>query len=294
MRVYKENANTYMVMMDNALSKDSTSFDKWVLLHCAVEKLERDERQVEAWQQQAEHIIKPYIEAADSNIILCQDGDVMVVARELSGSVWGALKKELADCVTETCISRECNLYDLRNDWRDVRDIFAEKTVSHATESWPYMQAAQGNSAFGEIASMSEVFAQAKQRRKARSPMHIMLVEDDAMTRRLVASLFKDNYVLITAANAEEAMTNYLMYAPDIIFLDIGLPDQNGFEVLHSIVSSDEDAYIVMFSANSYLDNITLALGGGASGFIAKPFRKERMDYYINACASGPHYKYNS
>lgn len=116
-------------------------------------------------------------------------------------------------------------------------------------------------------------------------PLHVMLVEDDPLTRRLVTGAFKENYALITAESAEEAVANYLLHAPDIVFLDIGLPDASGLQVLQSIMDSDPEAYVVMFSGNSYLDNVTTALGIGASGFVGKPFKKEKMRHYIEDSA---------
>jgi DNA-binding NtrC family response regulator len=118
-----------------------------------------------------------------------------------------------------------------------------------------------------------------------------MVVEDDPLTRRLVANAFKQDYALITAATAQEAVMNYLIHAPDIVFLDIGLPDANGFNVLHQIMTSDPDAYVVMFSGNSYLDNVTNALSNGAAGFISKPFKKDKMFQYIQE-SSRHHHKY--
>lgn len=179
-------------------------------------------------------------------------------------------------------------LYDVFHDWRAVRGLALSKAGA------PKPAAAKPPPRdFGEVSSLLEAFAEAKKLRKVRMPLHVMLVEDDPLTRRLVTGTFKEKYALITASHAEEAIANYLLHAPDIVFLDIGLPNASGMDVLHRIIESDPDAYVVMFSGNSYLDNVTSALEMGASGFVAKPFKKEKMQHYIQDSALH-HRKYAS
>lgn len=144
---------------------------------------------------------------------------------------------------------------------------------------------------FGEIASLQEVFNEAKKRRKGRQPQYVMVVEDDPLTRRIISQAFKENYALINAQNAHEAVADYLLHAPDVVFLDIGLPDTSGFEVLDLLMACDPEAYIVMFSSNHYPENVSRAMKAGASGFIAKPFSKENLSGYIRSSAAH-HHKY--
>lgn len=134
---------------------------------------------------------------------------------------------------------------------------------------------------FGEIGALQDLFLETKQRRRSRHPQYVMIVEDDPVTRRVVSQAFKENYAIISAQNAHEAVSNYLLHAPDVVFLDIGLPDANGFAVLKQIISCDPEAYVVMFSGNDYPDNIAQAFCEGAMGFVAKPFKKESLSHYI-------------
>lgn len=134
---------------------------------------------------------------------------------------------------------------------------------------------------FGEISELQDVFSEVKKLRKTRHPQHVMIVEDDPLTRRIVSHTFKKDYALICARDANDAVADYLMYAPDVVFLDIGLPDASGFAVLRQILACDPDAYIVMFSGNSYPENIDRATKEGASGFVAKPFRKNDLHQFI-------------
>ncbi len=175
----------------------------------------------------------------------------------------------------------ELSVYDCFKQWREVRAMMLINTQGSPAEPFAILE----SSDWGETESLSAVFEEAKKIRKARQPQHVMLVEDDALTRRIVASSLKDRFAVITAHDAHEAVANYLLFAPDIVFLDIGLPDASGFAALKQIIAIDPDAYVVMFSGNSYLDNVVKALTCGASGFVAKPFRQEKLHYYISGSA---------
>ena len=74
---------------------------------------------------------------------------------------------------------------------------------------------------------------------------------------------------------------SYVNKAPDVLFLDIGLPDINGHEVLEKLFKLDPDAYVVMFSGNGDKENIMKAVELGAKGFVGKPFSQEKLLQYI-------------
>ena len=112
------------------------------------------------------------------------------------------------------------------------------------------------------------------------SPL-VLLVEDDPVTRWLVRNALKENCDLATAPTANKAFSMYSSYQPDIVFLDVNLPDKNGYEVLNWVMRNDPGANVVMFSSQDSMDNITQALECGARGFIGKPFVKEQLLGYV-------------
>ncbi|NQZ08636.1 MAG: response regulator, partial [Algicola sp.] len=61
-------------------------------------------------------------------------------------------------------------------------------------------------------------------------------------------------------------------HKPDLIFLDIELPDINGIEVLKRIKSKDPKSFVIMVSGESTIENVKGSLTNGAAGFIVKPF----------------------
>jgi CheY-like chemotaxis protein len=225
----------------------------------------------------------------DCEVISCADKDVLFISRSLDIDGLYDLAHDFSRSADRTHTQPdEISLYDMFRDWRIVIGLLSSKTQG-TIQPTP----APVVLPFGETGGLLEAFNEAKKLRAARMPLHVMVVEDDPLTRRLVTGAFKEHHALITAENAETAIANYLLHAPDIVFLDIGLPDTNGFDVLRQIMAIDPDAYVVMFSGNSYLDNVTAALNEGASGFIAKPFKKDKMRHFIHDSALH-HRKYNA
>jgi two-component system chemotaxis response regulator CheY len=122
-------------------------------------------------------------------------------------------------------------------------------------------------------------------RRQERNNICVMLVEDDSFSRKLVANVLKDQFELVFAENGKEALASYLTEVPNIVFLDIDLPDITGHDVLDKILSFDPKAFIVMLSGNGYIDNIKRAVASGAKGFVGKPFSKDKLMHYIKQCS---------
>jgi len=119
----------------------------------------------------------------------------------------------------------------------------------------------------------------------ARHPVdapRVLLVEDDPMTRFMVRKAIKNECELATAPEGNKVFSLYASYQPDIVFLDINLPDLNGYDVLEWIMDNDPGACVVMFSGNSDMDNIVSSMGYGAKGFVSKPFSKEKLLHYIH------------
>jgi CheY-like chemotaxis protein len=110
----------------------------------------------------------------------------------------------------------------------------------------------------------------------------VLLVEDDPVTRWMVRHALKNECQLATAATANRAFALYPSWKPDIVFLDINLPDNNGLAVLEWIKRNDPGACVVMFSSINNMDSIAGALETGANGFVAKPFLKESLVHYIH------------
>lgn len=118
-------------------------------------------------------------------------------------------------------------------------------------------------------------------RREQRTKPHILVVEDDPFTQKLVGRALGTLYDVFYADSAAQAVQLYVRHAPDILFLDIGLPDVDGHTVLQKILDMDRHAYVVMLSGNGNKENVIKAVQNGAKGFVGKPFTKIRLEEYI-------------
>lgn len=100
----------------------------------------------------------------------------------------------------------------------------------------------------------------------------ILVVEDDPTVRNLITTTLKsNNYAYTTAANGEAAIAAATTQQPDIVFLDLGLPDLDGVEVIKRIRSWSQMPIIVI-SARSEDGDKVAALDAGADDYLTKPF----------------------
>lgn len=122
--------------------------------------------------------------------------------------------------------------------------------------------------------------------RRARSPLHILVIDDDFTTQQLMQKLLGPNYCVSVCGTVEQAVHEYLRIMPDVVFLDINLGDMefNGFDVAHTICLYDNQANVIILTAHESAQNIAHARRAGASGFMAKPFSASRILHYVQEC----------
>ena len=100
----------------------------------------------------------------------------------------------------------------------------------------------------------------------------ILVVEDDGTVRNLIATTLKSNdYRFLTAADGEAAIAAASTRQPDIVLLDLGLPDMDGVEVISRIRSWSQMPIIVISARSEDADKIS-ALDAGADDYLTKPF----------------------
>ena len=120
--------------------------------------------------------------------------------------------------------------------------------------------------------------------RLARQSDLIMIVEDDLFSRNIVKNTLQSKFKLIEVSDGAKATQDYIAHSPDVLFLDIHLPNKKGPQILKEIMEVDPQAYVVMLSADTAKDLIMQCMNIGAKGFIAKPFRGEKLFDYIRKC----------
>ena len=112
----------------------------------------------------------------------------------------------------------------------------------------------------------------------------ILIADDNALMRELLASVLRESgiYDVLRAANGIEVIEIYREKRPDIVFLDIQMPDPDGLATLSKIRELNAKAFVVMVSGYSSAENVKTAIDTGAKGFIVKPFSVNRVMGIIN------------
>ena len=108
--------------------------------------------------------------------------------------------------------------------------------------------------------------------------MKNVLIVDDAMFMRhsLRQMLEKNNYNIIGEAdNGMNALIKYKQLKPDIVTMDVTMPELDGIEAVRLIKKVDPQAKIVMISAMGQESLVRDAIIAGAQGFLVKPFKEE-------------------
>lgn len=107
----------------------------------------------------------------------------------------------------------------------------------------------------------------------------ILLVDDAAFMRKVIKdTLSKSGYTdLYEAVDGLDALEKYDELKPDLVIMDITMPNMDGLEALKAIRAKDPAANIVMCSAMGQETMVIDAVRSGAKDFIVKPFKAERV-----------------
>src|SRR4051812_40446514 len=120
-----------------------------------------------------------------------------------------------------------------------------------------------------------EQFAPVK--RKDGQPVRYLVVDDSVFARKNLARMIESfgGQVAGEAGDGCTAITEYDRTSPDIVLMDITMPQMEGIEAAERIVRSHPNARIVMVSSVGYQENIVAALQKGARHFVQKPVKSE-------------------
>ena len=116
----------------------------------------------------------------------------------------------------------------------------------------------------------------------------VLIIDDAAFMRFTIKSMLEKNGFIV-AGEAENGITGVRKYQelkPDIVTMDITMPDMTGLEALSTILEYDPDAKIVMLSAMGQEGMVKEAVLKGALSFIVKPFKEEHLIMTLNKVAA--------
>ena len=116
----------------------------------------------------------------------------------------------------------------------------------------------------------------------AEQKQRILAIDDNADIRELIAFILRrENYEVSTASNGIAGLEMIKGAKPDLIILDVVMPEFSGYDVLNAVRSDKNskirDIPVLMITSKSSTDDIDQALELGATAYIVKPFRPAKL-----------------
>lgn len=116
----------------------------------------------------------------------------------------------------------------------------------------------------------------------------VMIVDDSKTSRRVLRTILEsyEYEVVGEAGNGKDAIEQYKQLTPDIVTMDITMPEMDGLEALKQIMEVDADAKVIMVTAAAQKNKMLEAIKLGAVDFIQKPFEAEQIITIISKACS--------
>ncbi|HJB80906.1 response regulator [Flavonifractor plautii] len=118
----------------------------------------------------------------------------------------------------------------------------------------------------------------------------ILIVDDAAFMRKVIRdTLTKEGYSDIhEAVDGQDAVEKYFELKPDLVLMDITMPNMDGLEALKAIRAKDSNANVVMCSAMGQESMVVEAVQAGIKDFIVKPFKSDRLLKTVTSIVGAP------
>ena len=107
----------------------------------------------------------------------------------------------------------------------------------------------------------------------------ILVCDDAAFMRMTLIKILQGagHDVIGEAANGIEELEKYRVLKPDVVLMDITMPERNGLEATKDITEYDPTATVIMVSALGQQDKVFTAIANGAKDFVVKPFEPDKI-----------------
>ncbi len=259
MQVVTDNAEHALTSLLSSINAHAGHWDGWLCLHIESEELNYLYLSP-ALLSYAEAVLENAFDSLEGVMFFCGHEDLYILAQNVSYANLEEIGRTICALILkDRQEASEFHVYDL-----------ADKGLS-------FIYSVQQR---GEI---YKLFTE-RTRQNQISPPRVLLIEDDPGTSWLVKKALKNECTFFSAHGATDGSRLYIDQKPDLVFLDIGLPDGNGLDLLGWMKKEYPGSNIVMFSADDDRETVSNATNQGAQGFIGKPFRKERLIHFLNEC----------
>ncbi len=115
----------------------------------------------------------------------------------------------------------------------------------------------------------------------------VLIVDDSRTSRRILKDILdRVGYKVVgEAINGKEGVAYYVKFQPDIVTMDITMPEMDGIEALRQIKRENPEAKVIMITAAGQKDKMMEAVKLGAAEFISKPFVEETVLEALRHCS---------
>ena len=109
--------------------------------------------------------------------------------------------------------------------------------------------------------------------------LKVLIVDDSLIIQKKISKIFENlgHEVVFDATNGQEAIDAYTKFKPDLVTMDITMPDMDGITALKHIIKEDIEAKIIMVTSHGQEDMVIKSIQAGAVGYILKPITEEKM-----------------
>jgi DNA-binding response OmpR family regulator len=120
---------------------------------------------------------------------------------------------------------------------------------------------------------------------QAESPRRVLFVEDEEALRRAYQRYFGQRFSMAFAGTGAEGIQEFQAFQPDVVVLDMQLPDTDGLALLRQMRDRRPDLAVIVTTAYASMRPVIEVLGLGHSGFLVKPFELEELGRLIAGAA---------
>lgn len=255
------------------------------------------------WKQLTVNALVEPLESGEVSLYFCRDNEVQVLINsddvEILCNIIKYLRLAFIEDPLTASMEKEgaatlgdfATLYDIRTQYDEFFEVINRRwttvknmmngtiPISYGTEENP-LETSTGDT----LEPINpQLFANAIKIRSERPTIQILAVDVDKEGIRMMRKALP-GYDIVRAITGKEALTSYEKTAPDLVFMELGLPDITGHQVLEQINAVDSKSFVVILTSHSYPEHVQSAMGNNAKGFIAKPFAFAKVERYIKAC----------
>jgi len=113
----------------------------------------------------------------------------------------------------------------------------------------------------------------------------ILICDDSLLVRKQMKDCLAEcgDFNVVEASSGQSSIELFRQHNPDLVFLDIVMPDKNGIEALKEMIAIKKDVKVIMLSSSGTRSHLKAAMEAGASDFIQKPWEKSQIEHIVRS-----------